>query len=133
VFCEYIDVFMKIFLDDFIIFNEISTHLEKFKKCFFKCRKFGISLNLDKRAFKVFSRTILGFLVSKKGKIMAPKKVEALVNMYSPSTPHQIQVFKGMAQFYRCFIKSFTSIMSTITKLLKKSEVFEWTTKCSNV
>jgi hypothetical protein len=26
--CEYIDVFMKIFLDDFIISNDLSTHLE---------------------------------------------------------------------------------------------------------
>jgi hypothetical protein len=26
---EYIDVFMKIFLDDFTIFNDLSTHLEK--------------------------------------------------------------------------------------------------------
>jgi hypothetical protein len=26
--CESIDVFMKIFLDDFIIFNDMSNHLE---------------------------------------------------------------------------------------------------------
>ncbi len=34
-FCEYIDVFMKIFLDDFTIFNDMSIHLEKLKKMFF--------------------------------------------------------------------------------------------------
>ncbi len=28
-FHEYIDVFMKIFLDDFIIFSDLSTHLKK--------------------------------------------------------------------------------------------------------
>ncbi len=28
-FHEYIDVSMKIFLDDLIIFNDLSTHLEK--------------------------------------------------------------------------------------------------------
>jgi hypothetical protein len=28
-FYEYIDVFMKIFLNDFIIFSDMSTHLEK--------------------------------------------------------------------------------------------------------
>jgi hypothetical protein len=31
-----------------------------------------------------------------------------------------------------CFIKNFAFITSPITKLLKKSEVFEWTTKCQN-
>jgi hypothetical protein len=46
---------------------------------------------------------------------MAPKKVEALVNMLVPTTPKQIQIINGMAQFYRCFIKNFASIMSPIT------------------
>jgi len=80
-FHEYIDVFMKIFLNDFIIFSDMSTHLEKMKRYFLKCRKFGISLNLDKCAFMVFSRTILGFIMCKRCTIMDPKKVEALVNM----------------------------------------------------
>jgi hypothetical protein len=78
---------MKIFLDDFIVFNDLSTHFERLKKCFLKCREFGISLNSDKCAFMVFSRTILGFIMSNKGKIMNPKKVEALVNMPKPITP----------------------------------------------
>ncbi len=80
-FHEYIDVFLKIFLDDFTIFNDLSTHLEKLKKCFLKCRKFGISLNMDKCAFMVFLKTILGFIVSKENKVMDLKKVEALINM----------------------------------------------------
>jgi hypothetical protein len=37
-FHEYIDVFMKIFLDDFIVFDD-------FRECFLKCREYGISLN----------------------------------------------------------------------------------------
>jgi len=55
VFRENIDVFMKIFLDDFTIFSDLSTQLEKLKKWFFKCKEFGISLNLDKCAFMVLS------------------------------------------------------------------------------
>ncbi len=35
-----------------------------------------------------------------------------------------------MAQFYRCFIKNFASIMAPITKLLIKAKVFEWTAEC---
>jgi hypothetical protein len=43
--------------------------------------------------------------MSKKGKFMDAKKVEALIKMLVPTIPHKIQVFNGMAQFYRCFIK----------------------------
>jgi hypothetical protein len=66
-FFEHIDVFMKIFLNDFIVFNDMLTHLEKLNIFFFKCRKFGISLNLDNCTFMVFSGTILKFHNIQKG------------------------------------------------------------------
>jgi hypothetical protein len=72
---------MKIFLDDFTIYNDLSTHLEKFMNYFFKCKEFGINLNPNKCAFMVFLRIILGFIISKKGKVIDPKKVQALVSM----------------------------------------------------
>jgi hypothetical protein len=94
--CEYIDVFMKIFLDDFTIFNDMSTHLKKFRKCFLKCKEYGINLNSEKCAFMVCSRTTLGFIVSKEGKILDPKKIKTLIKMPMPKTPQEIQVFNGM-------------------------------------
>jgi hypothetical protein len=78
----------------------------------------------------VCSGTILGFIVSKEGKTLDLKKIQASVKMLMPKTPQEIQVFNGMAQFYRCFIRNFTYVMAPITKLLKKIEVFKWTTKC---
>jgi hypothetical protein len=45
VFKEYLDQFMKIFLDDFIIYNDLESHLMKLKLCFQKCREYKISLN----------------------------------------------------------------------------------------
>jgi hypothetical protein len=44
--------------------------------------------------------------------------------------PQEIQVSNGMAQFYRCFIKTITLYYGIIIKLIKKVEVFEWTTEC---
>jgi hypothetical protein len=74
-----------------MVLNDLSTHLEKLKKCLLNYRKFGISLKLDKCALMVFSRTILGFIMSKEGKVMDPKKVEVLVNMSVATTPWEIQ------------------------------------------
>ncbi len=100
-FHEYIDVFMKIFLDDFTIFNDLSTHLKKFKQCLLECREYDINLNPEKCAFMVCSRTILGFIVSKEGKTHDPKKIKTLIKMPVPKTPQEIQVINGMAQFYK--------------------------------
>jgi hypothetical protein len=32
-FKDYLDIFMKIFLDDFIMYNDMDTYLVKFKFC----------------------------------------------------------------------------------------------------
>ncbi len=92
------------FLYDFIIFSDLSTHLEKLTKNILKCKKYGINLNLEKFAFMVCSRTILRFVISKKGKTHNPQKIEALVKILVSKTPYDIQIFNGMAQFYICFI-----------------------------
>jgi hypothetical protein len=47
-----------------------------------------------------------------------------------PKTTLEIQVFNGMAQFYKCFIMNFSFVMALITMLLRKAKVFEWTGKC---
>jgi hypothetical protein len=39
-FKKYLDQFMGIFLDDFIIYNDMESHLIKFKLCFQKCREY---------------------------------------------------------------------------------------------
>jgi len=64
-FREYLDNFMKIFMDDFMVYNDMESHLQKLIICFQKWREYGINLNLEKCAFMVFSRMILGLIVSK--------------------------------------------------------------------
>jgi hypothetical protein len=44
---EYLNKFMNIFGDDFIVYNDIYIHLDKFNFFFQKCREFGINMNLD--------------------------------------------------------------------------------------
>ncbi len=105
---------MKIFLDDFMVYNNIESLLQKLRLCFQKCKEYGISLNLSKCAFMVFLGLILGFIASKERKLLDPKKIQVIINMPPPKNLQQIQVFNGMAQFYRCFIKNFVAIMAPI-------------------
>jgi hypothetical protein len=52
-FKEYLDTFMKILLDDFIVYSHMETHLQKFILCFQKYREYNINLNLKKCTFMV--------------------------------------------------------------------------------
>ncbi len=58
-FCEYLKVFMKLFLDDFSVLNNLSMHLVKLWLCFDKCQKLNINLNPKKCLFLVYSKVIL--------------------------------------------------------------------------
>ncbi len=64
---------MKIFLDDFMVYSDMESHLQKLKLCFQKCKKYGINLYIDKCAFMVFLGMILGFIISKELKLPDPK------------------------------------------------------------
>jgi hypothetical protein len=74
----------------------------------------------------VFSSIILGFIVFKEMKLPNPKKIQGIINMPSPKNSQQIQIFNGMAQFYKCFIKKIVIIMAPITKLTKNAKIFLW-------
>jgi hypothetical protein len=74
-FRKYLDQFMKIFLDDFIVYSDMESHLTKLRLCFQKCKEYRISLNPKKCAFMVYLRLILKFIIFEEGKIPHPKKV----------------------------------------------------------
>ncbi len=64
------------------MYSDMESHLKKLKLCFQKCKKYGINLNLDKCAFMIFSRMILGLLF--------PKKIQVIVNMPPLNNPQHI-------------------------------------------
>jgi len=111
----------------FFFFSDMSTHLEKLRKCFPKCKKHGISLNPKECAFMVQFGTILRSIVSKEGKTFDPKKIEVLIKMPIPKTPLEIQALKWH-NFTNVSLEIF--LMALINKLFLKVEVFEWTIEC---
>jgi hypothetical protein len=72
----------------------------------------------------VFSGMSLGFIVSKEGKLPYPKKIQAIANIPPPKNPQQIQVFNGMALFYRCFIKKLLLLWHLSLTCPKRQRLF---------
>ncbi len=64
-FQEYINMFMKLFLDDYILFNTIDISMEILKLHFLKCSGFYINLNLKKYDFMILFILMFGFIVSR--------------------------------------------------------------------
>jgi hypothetical protein len=77
-FCEYLGVCMKLFLDEFNVFNDLKMHHAKLWLCFDKCQEFDISLNPKNCMFFDYLTIILGDVVSKVGKLFDFKKNQQL-------------------------------------------------------
>jgi len=41
-FKKYLDNFMKIFLDDFIVYSDMESHIQKLRLCVQKCKKMAL-------------------------------------------------------------------------------------------
>ena len=69
--------------------------------------------------------TFLGHVVSDQGVEVDPKKIEAVKNWLRPLTPTYIRSFSGLDNYYRRFVKGFSSIASPLTTLTKNKAKFE--------
>ncbi|GKF51642.1 putative reverse transcriptase domain-containing protein, partial [Tanacetum coccineum] len=57
---------------------------------------------------------------------MDPAKIESIKDWASPKTPTEIRQFLGLTGYYRRFIKGFSKIAKSMTKLTQKGVKFEW-------
>ncbi|GKB07502.1 putative reverse transcriptase domain-containing protein [Tanacetum coccineum] len=65
-------------------------------------------------------------LILSEGIHVDPAKIESIKDWASPKTPTEIRQFLGLAGYYRRFIKGFSKIAGSMTKLNQKSVKFYW-------
>jgi hypothetical protein len=124
---EYLDHFVVVYLDDILIYSpSAAQHNAHVMSVLQKLKDAQLSLKLEKCQFGVPQVQFLGFVISKDGITMDPEKISAVVEWPTPQNPRDIQVFLGLANFYRRFIKDFSKISLPLTALLKKSATFSW-------
>ena len=87
---------------------------------------------LNKCDFLLKQGSFLGSIVSVEGIRVDPTKIEAVVNWKPPRNVTKVRSFLGLAGYYRRFVRGFSVIASSLTKLLRKGIKFEWTDKCQN-
>jgi hypothetical protein len=64
---------MQVFLDDFNVYGNKKNHLKQLPKCLEECRLNGINLNLEKCAFYVNSKVLLGHIICYDGLLVDVK------------------------------------------------------------
>ena len=61
---------------------------------------------------------------------MDPQKVEAILNWKPPTSVTEIRSFLGLEGYYRKFVKGFSKIATSLTRLTRKEKPFLWLEAC---
>ena len=107
-FYEEKDRFVVIYFDDMTVYSKFDIHhLQHLEQVFFKCRKFGVSLNPKKSKFSLEDVKLLGHIILKDGIKIDPSSVEAIQKIEIPRTKKEIQSFIGRVNFLKRFMSNF--------------------------
>uniref|UniRef100_A0A6V7JGH6 RNA-directed DNA polymerase n=1 Tax=Bracon brevicornis TaxID=1563983 RepID=A0A6V7JGH6_9HYME len=119
-----------VYLHDIIIVTRTyDEHLVWLRRVLQKIRDAGLVINREKSEFCLSQVKYLGFLVNQSGLQVDPEQTSAIVDYPAPQTMKQLRRFLGMASWYRRFIPTFVSIAEPLTRLTKKSQLWQWSTE----
>jgi hypothetical protein len=132
-FDDLIRKIIQIFLDDLNVYSKNrSNHFGHLRKVLMQCKKFIISLNPYKSIFGVTKGNILGYIVYDSRISIDPERIDAILNLYAPTSKKVVQAFMCIINFVRRFVPDFAVIVKTIHNLLNQDRSFSWTDDVEN-
>ncbi|KAL0546589.1 hypothetical protein IC582_016500 [Cucumis melo] len=115
-----------VFFDDILVYsNDISEHEKHLGMVFTVLRDNQLYANQKKCVFTHSKIQYLGHQISKKGVEADEEKIRNMVSWSRPSDVSELRRFLGLTDYYRRFVKGYSNIATTLTKLLQKN-AFKW-------
>jgi hypothetical protein len=128
IFSNMVKRFLEIFMDDFSVFGDsFDDCLTNLEKVLNRCEEKNLVLNWEKYHFMVTNDIVLGYIILLTGIEVDKSKIEFIANLPTPKSIKDVRSFLGHAGFYRRFIKDFSVISKSLSNLLTKDNIFEWT------
>ena len=69
-------------------------------------------------------------MISEKGVMVDPNKIEAVMDWQRPKDVFEIRSFLGLAGYYRRFVEDFSRLAALMTRLMRKGVKFVWDDAC---
>ena len=99
---------------------------------FKKIEENDLYLKLEKAEFCAQHLEYLGIIIEPGQISMDPAKLDGICSWPSLKTVKQLRSFLRFGNFYRKFIRKYSSITQLLNNLLKKNISFNWTQKCED-
>ena len=112
-------------VDDIVVKSKTRTkNFQVLEQVFERCKKYKLRMNPMKCAFGVSAGKFLGFLVHHRGISVDPAKATAIATMKRPTIVRELKSFLGRVSYIRRFVSGLASVISGLSKLLKKEAKF---------
>lgn len=119
------------YLDDLIVYSQSwSEHVSLLETVFQRLERACLTLNLSKCEIGKATVTYLCKQVGQGEVRPLLAKITAISEFPVPKTRRELRRFLGMAGYYRCFCRNFSSVAVPLTALLSPSNSFSWTLEC---
>lgn len=116
------------YIDDIVVFsNNREQYIEHAKAVIDRLTEYSLPVRVDKSRFAQKMIRLLGFVISGAGVQMDASKVESILAWPKPKTVKQLLRFLGAANFYRQFMKDFSSISAPLDAVRKHKGELRWT------
>ena len=116
----YLGKFVVVFLDDILVYSRSKEeHFEHLRLVFDLLRANQLYAKESKCEFFKTQIHYLGHIITDEGVMMDPVKVEEILRWPPPRNMEEVQIFLGLAGFYRKYIKDYAKIAVPMTDQLK--------------
>ncbi|KAL2093003.1 hypothetical protein ACEWY4_010315 [Coilia grayii] len=132
---DMLDRFVFVYLDDILICSKTLEELKQHVRLVLRrLLENSLYVKAVERGSTFHARTVafLGYIVAEGTIQMDPAKVSAVTSWAVPENRKQLQQFLGFANFYRRFIRNYSSVAAPLTALTSTKRLFLWTKEADN-
>ncbi|XP_051515080.1 uncharacterized protein LOC127418541 [Myxocyprinus asiaticus] len=109
-----------LYIDDVLIYSSsLDEHIQHVGVVLNRLIQHQLYAKMEKCEFHQSTISFLGYVISSEGVSMDSSKVQAILQWPLPVSVKELQPFLGFANFYRLFIRGYSSVAAPFTSLLQ--------------
>ncbi|GBG64197.1 hypothetical protein CBR_g40897 [Chara braunii] len=132
-FRPWLDIFVVVYLNDILVFSmTLEEHQGHLRQVLEKLREANFKINAKKCDWAKTQVLYLGHALDGDGVKPEDSKIAAIRDWPTPRTLTELRSFLGLANYYRKFVRNFSTIVAPLRRLLRKETIWKWDKDCTS-